>query len=286
MADEAREAELVPRGQLSMGPFTVPARLAATGLAVGAQLTRSLASNAVGVGRQVFDGARGGRPANELAGIVVRGWYEAAREVIEAGSAVGAGDVVRGMTNLTRPVTDRLPAPLTRAMLLPTEAGIEDSSRELRRRGKELLHRSTELTSDEEHPAFANILAQLAPDEARIIRLLAESGPQPMLSVFENNLMTRKSREVLRNVSLIGSEAGVLRSDRTPIYLDNLARLGLVHLRDFRVRDQADYELLYAQPEVKALPTPSSRLTRPRMLHRGAELSQFGRRLWETCFEG
>lgn len=284
MSDDPRNAELLPRSQLRMGPLTVPARLAATGLAVGAQLTRSLAGNAVDVGRQVLDGAKDGRPANELAGIVVRGWYEATREVIEAGSAVGAGDVVRGMTSLTRPVTERLPAPLTRAMLLPTEAGIEDGRRELRRRGKELLDRSTELTSDEEHPAFGNILAQLAPDEARIIRLLAESGPQPMLCVVENNLMTRKSREVLRNVSLIGSEAGVMHPDRTPIYVDNLARLGLVHLRDFRVGDQADYELLYAQPEVKDLPEPSSRLTRPKMLHKGVELSEFGRRLWEACF--
>lgn len=285
MSDNEPRAELLPTTQLRAGPFTVPARLAATGLAVGAQLTRSLAGNAVTVTRKVVDGAREGRPPTELAQIVVRGWYQAAQDVLEAGTAVGAGDVVGAMGALTRPVTERLPAPLTRAMLLPTSAGIEDSRRELRRLGKELLYRSTELTSEDEHPAFANILAQLAPDEARIIRLLAKFGPQPVLGVIEHQPMSRTSREVLRHVSLIGGEAGCLMPDNTPVYLDNLARLGLVHVRDFRVGDQSEYELLYAQPEVKELPSPQGFLARYRMDHKGVELSGFGRSLWETCFD-
>lgn len=284
--DDELRAELLPASQLRAGPFTLPARLAATGLAVGAQLTRSLAGNAVTVTREVVDGARHGRPPNELAGIVVRGWYQAAQDMIEAGTAVGAGDVVGAMGALTRPVTERLPAPLTRAMLLPTSAGIEDSRRELRRMGKDLLYRSTELTNDDEHPAFASILAQLAPDEARIIRVLAQSGPQPALSVIEHQTMSRTSREVLRHVSLVGGEAGCLMPENTPVYLDNLARLGLIHVRDFRVGDQSEYELLYAQPEVKELPAPRGFLARYRMEHKGIELSEFGRRLWETCFEG
>src|SRR5689334_3795007 len=55
----------------------------------------------------------------------------------------------------------------------------------LRERGAELLRRSAELDldDDEAHPAYARILAELAPDEARILRLLVLDGPQPSVDV-------------------------------------------------------------------------------------------------------
>ncbi len=47
----------------------------------------------------------------------------------------------------------------------------------LRQRGYELLERSSELEEHgEEHPAYARILTELSPDEARILRLLAAEG--------------------------------------------------------------------------------------------------------------
>src|SRR5436305_5333586 len=51
---------------------------------------------------------------------------------------------------------------------------------QLRERGAELLARSADVDYEEPtHPAFARILEELAPDEARILRLLCTSGPQP-----------------------------------------------------------------------------------------------------------
>src|SRR3954463_12944615 len=54
----------------------------------------------------------------------------------------------------------------------------------LRERGAELLARSADVDYDEPaHPAFERILEQLAPDEARILRLLCTSGDQPAVDV-------------------------------------------------------------------------------------------------------
>src|SRR3954447_3415840 len=49
----------------------------------------------------------------------------------------------------------------------------------LRERGAELLARSADVEySEPAHPAFARILEELAPDEARILRLLCTEGAQ------------------------------------------------------------------------------------------------------------
>src|SRR5205085_10437911 len=54
------------------------------------------------------------------------------------------------------------------------------SERQLRERGAELLRDSADVTVDDSaHPAYARILEELAPDEARILRLLAAAGPPP-----------------------------------------------------------------------------------------------------------
>src|SRR5436853_5857744 len=72
-----------------------------------------------------------------------------------------------GMSNGADPMaTEPVPEP-------PAEA-------RLRERGAELLAQSADVDYDEPaHPAFAKILEQLAPDEARILRLLWSAGPQP-----------------------------------------------------------------------------------------------------------
>src|SRR5438093_1539164 len=55
----------------------------------------------------------------------------------------------------------------------------------LRERGAELLRRSADVDLDDEeaHPAYARMLSELAPDEARILRLLVIEGPQPAVDV-------------------------------------------------------------------------------------------------------
>src|SRR4051794_9817536 len=55
----------------------------------------------------------------------------------------------------------------------------DSSAKALRERGAELLRLSADVTYEEDsHPAYARILDVMAPDEARILRMLMEQGSQ------------------------------------------------------------------------------------------------------------
>jgi hypothetical protein len=130
-----------------------------------------------------------------------------------------------------------------------TEPGRMEGPAALRRRGSELLDRSAELEGDEIHPAVAAILDELAPDEARILRLLVDRGPQPLVDV-QSVAPLGGSRRVGRRLSLIGENAGVLHPERMQAYLDNLVRLGLARISREPVADESAYQVLAAQPDV------------------------------------
>ena len=116
----------------------------------------------------------------------------------------------------------------------PNEAkpDLQSTDASLRDRGAELLRRSADVDFDEDaHPAYERILGDLAPDEARILRLLAR-GPQPSVDVRSGWLPIGIGSELLApGLNMIGPEAGCRYPDRVPAYLNNLYRLGLIHGR-------------------------------------------------------
>lgn len=128
----------------------------------------------------------------------------------------------------------------------------------LRERGAELLRRSASVhdhdhSDRDHHPAFARILADLAPDEARILRFLYLDGPQPALDVRSGRSLGSGSRHVEAGMSLVGETAALRRADRAVTYLTNLRRLGLITDRGDQLGNPARYQLLESQPEVRRL---------------------------------
>ena len=94
------------------------------------------------------------------------------------------------------------------------------------------------------------MLTELAPDEARILRLIATEGPQPAVDVRAGFAFVPGSRLVAQGFSMIGAEAGCRFVDQVPAYLSNLNRLGLVWFSREPVRDRERYQVLEVQPEV------------------------------------
>ena len=88
--------------------------------------------------------------------------------------------------------------------------------RTLRERGAELLARSADVDYEEAaHPAYARILDELAPDEARILRFLQTEGAQPAVDVRTAKVPLLSSELVAPGLSMIGAGAGVpLRGPR------------------------------------------------------------------------
>lgn len=145
----------------------------------------------------------------------------------------------------------------------------------LRNRWDDLLALSTDVKVDEVdgHPAFADILTQLHPDEARILRLLAKDGAQAAVDVRNWRPMGIGSHVVAPGLNMIGQHAGCLMVERVPVYLSNLFRLGLIWFSRDAIPDISPYQVLEAQPQVTEALTTAGRGTTVR---RSVRLTPFG----------
>jgi len=158
--------------------------------------------------------------------------------------------------------------------------GARSDREELRVRGARLLREAARIEPEGRvHPAYARILTELAPDEGRILRLLATKGAQPAVDVRAATLLG-SSTLVSGGMSMIGAEAGCQHKDRVPAYLNNLERLGLVWFSREPVGDPVAYQVLEAQPEVlEAMRSVSRAKTVQRSIH----LTPFGEDFCAVC---
>ncbi len=155
------------------------------------------------------------------------------------------------------------------------------SAEALRSRGEELLEMSADVDYDSDvHPAFSDILDQLAPDEARILRLLAMEGPQPSVNVRDGGWFPISTDLVAAGLSMVGTEAGLIHERRTQAYLNNLNRLGLVWFSDEPVEEIKRYQLVEAQPDVKQA---IDSCKRAKVVRRSIHLTPFGLEFCRVC---
>jgi hypothetical protein len=209
------------------------------------------------------------RSGSGLARIAAAAGWRGARSVA---AAYG-----RAVSGFARELADGEP----RSVASPARPGSRDSSvRALRRRGEELLRESADVSlAQDSHPAYMRILDALAPDEARILRFLARSGPQPSVDVRSG--LPLASELVAQGRTMIGEEAGCRHPDRVYAYLDNLHRLGLVWFLREPLRDAARYQVLEAQPEVVEVLKRGGRTART--VRRSIVLTPFGADFCTTC---
>jgi Abortive infection alpha len=152
----------------------------------------------------------------------------------------------------------------------------------LRAQGARLLAAAAEIeTGDAVHPAYARILTELAPDEGRILRLLATEGAQASVDVRASNLIGVGSAMIASGLSMIGAEAGCQHRERVPAYLNNLERLGLVWFsREPIGVNAAAYQVLEAQPDVL---DAIKRASRAKTVQRSIDLTPFGQDFCRVC---
>ena len=158
----------------------------------------------------------------------------------------------------------------------------EDAEPSLRERGQELLEKSRDVWStDQGHPAFGRILTELAPDEARILLLLLNRGPQPSVDVRTGGPVGMVSSQLIApGLTMIGARAGVRYVDQVPSYLNNLFRLGLVWFSRESLRDPMEYQVVEAQPDVLAA-MHSVKFTK--VVRRSIHLTPFGEDFCRSC---
>ena len=213
--------------------------------------------------------------AGELVQGVARDLSEATRTVSDVARAVSAGvPVPKALLDATVSLSSVVLADVT-----PREPEPEPT---LRERGESLLQRSRDVWGEEEtHPAFARILEDLAPDEARILLLLLRGGPQPSVDVRTGGPVGLVSSALVApGMSMIGARAGCRYLDEVPAYLNNLFRLGLIWFSREQLEDPMEYQVVEAQPDVLAA-MHSVRF--PKVVRRSIHLTPFGTGFCRAC---
>ena len=216
----------------------------------------------------------------------------AAHQLVEE-VASDVSEAARVVSDVARAVAAGVPLPKALldgslslgAVVLPDPDGtvsLEREERSLRERGEELLHRSRDVWSqDEAHPAYARILEELAPDEARILLLLLRGGPQPSVDVRTGGPVGMVSSSMVASgLTMIGPRAGCRYVEEVPAYLNNLYRLGLVWFSREQLEDPMEYQVVEAQPDVLAA-MHSVRFAR--LVRRSIHLTPFGLNFCTTC---
>jgi hypothetical protein len=225
------------------------------GATIAVRTTEFGITTSVRVGTRLFQGAAAGKSPSDLI-------QEATTEV---------RDRIREFLGVTDPAAAQATAEAE-----AVENGTMDvrSVDSLRERGAELLRQSADVHRDEgAHPAYARILENLAPDEARILRLLVLEGPQPAVDVRSANALGLSSELLSSGLNMIGAESGCRRVDRVNAYLSNLYRLGLVWFSREQLEDPNRYHVLEAQPEVQVALSDAGRT---RTVRRSIHLTEFG----------
>jgi hypothetical protein len=156
------------------------------------------------------------------------------------------------------------------------------TTHDLQVRGTELLRRSNDVhVVEDTHPAFARILSEITPDEARILRFLYLQGPQPSIDVRTNRPLGIGSELVAGGLNMIAEHAGCRNVEWIHQYLTNLNRLGMVEFSKEQVSNPQRYQLVEAQPKVAEALKRAGRW--PRTVHRSIHLNAFGEEFCRTC---
>jgi hypothetical protein len=162
--------------------------------------------------------------------------------------------------------------------IAPVSATVAD----LRGRGADLMRRSNDVRIIEDtHPAFARILTEITPDEARVLRFMYLDGPQPSIDIRTNRPLGIGSELVANGLNMIGEHAGCRNVDRIHLYLTNLFRLGLLEFSKEPVSNPQRYQLIEAQPKVTEALRSAGRW--PRTVRRSIHLNEFGEEFCQTC---
>ncbi|WP_301964249.1 DUF4393 domain-containing protein [uncultured Desulfovibrio sp.] len=126
---------------------------------------------------------------------------------------------------------------------------------ELRNMYANLLAKSmSSVVKDDVHPAFVEIIKQLCPDEAKIMKELYKNYKIPTLSVRKEK-SSYEGINIISNFSNIGYMAKCECPSEIIKYFDNLIRLGLIEKAPYssRLVEEKLYKELIKHPFIKGI---------------------------------
>lgn len=145
-------------------------------------------------------------------------------------------------------------------------------------------------TASGAHPAFVEIIKQLTPDEAKIIGLFNTPMSYPLITVRKEykveTVEQKGGHDVVVNFSLWGKQIGLEYPHLTPMYIDNLCRLGLAEIPTSKqYMTVGIYDSLENDEEMQKikLEIESSEIWKCTFERKFLNVTQLGRQFSQTC---
>lgn len=143
------------------------------------------------------------------------------------------------------------------------------------------------LTSASAHPSFVEILKQLTPDEAKLLKHFTHPIPFPILRIRREQTGAQKGgTDLIPYFSILGEQSGCENPNYTPAYLDNLSRLGLIQIPDiYKYTAPGVYNALENHPTVLNLKASieQQKDAEIKITHRGVVITQLGKQFISVC---
>ena len=145
-------------------------------------------------------------------------------------------------------------------------------------------------TSKLAHPAYIEIIKQLQPDEAKILRFMFNKenhrkGHAPTIDIVQQDLedsnLTITSTRL--EVNLICEDAGCDHPENSVMYFSNLKRLGLLTPTSVTSFPKEEHERIFSSEKVKEICSINSHLDRVSYKSGQYSFTGFGRGFVDSC---
>lgn len=153
---------------------------------------------------------------------------------------------------------------------------------ELREMFTNLLGSAMNSDSNDEHPAFVEIIKQLSSDECRILKTLQHDPKLPIIRLRLNLESGKGEVDIAPYFSDICFKSGCQFPAKFPEYLNNLARLGLVDIYQDRYLTNDEYyeELRSHISFPRIIGADKEKIVEKKSFF---ELSEFGKKFCNVC---
>ena len=139
-------------------------------------------------------------------------------------------------------------------------------------------------TKWEVHPSYTDIIKQLCPDEAKLLRFLPRNvlDSRPVVDIVMDLGDNKGTVTLLTNFATIGLDA-LEKPTSIGLYMDNLARLGIIKIRDDRwLVDNIHYKCIENHSIVKGYISDKTNI---RCKHKLFIITNLGLSLINVCSE-
>lgn len=142
-------------------------------------------------------------------------------------------------------------------------------------------------TASRAHPAFVDMIKNMSPDEARLMRYLGERTAIPIVNIQAVDKENGSYLTLSRYVTTVARPAGCEHIALMASYFDNLERLGLIDIDlSHHIAAPDAYKELEELPEIKALVAgieTANPKTRGELHKICVTLTDLGRMFIDTC---